>query len=50
MMDLSDGPVATPTASPPPRVRIELDATKPPISHRCDDWQQAVSEGEDYEP
>ncbi len=30
-------------------VRINLDATKLPISHRCDGWQQAVSEGEDYE-
>lgn len=28
---------------------IEIDASKLPINHRCSDWKQAVSEGEDYE-
>ncbi|MBL4809919.1 MAG: thiamine-monophosphate kinase, partial [Phycisphaerales bacterium] len=28
---------------------IEIDATKLPINHRCKDWRQACSEGEDYE-
>jgi thiamine-monophosphate kinase len=50
MMDLSDGlgrdanRIAVASG-----VRIELNAAKLPISHRCGTWQQAVSEGEDYE-
>lgn len=28
---------------------IEIDATKLSINHRCNDWRQAASEGEDYE-
>ena len=50
MMDLSDGlgrdahRIATASG-----VRVELEAAKLPISHRCDGWQQALSEGEDYE-
>lgn len=30
-------------------VRLEIDAARLPISHRCTDWRAAVSEGEDYE-
>lgn len=30
-------------------VRLEIFASKLPISHRCRDWVQAVSEGEDHE-
>ena len=30
-------------------VRLEIDAARLPISHRCDSWREAVSEGEDYE-
>ncbi len=50
MMDLSDGlgrdcdRIAKASG-----VVIEIDAAELPISHRCDDWRQAVSEGEDYE-
>ena len=50
MMDVSDGlgrdadRIAKASG-----IIIELDATKLPINHRCTDWRQAVSEGEDYE-
>jgi thiamine-monophosphate kinase len=50
MMDISDGlgrdadRIATASG-----IIIEIDATKLPINHRCADWIQAVSEGEDYE-
>ncbi len=50
MMDLSDG-----LGRDADRIAkasgliIEIDATKLPINHRCTDWRQAVSEGEDYE-
>lgn len=30
-------------------VRLELDAAKLPISHRCKDWREAAGAGEDYE-
>lgn len=50
MLDLSDGlgrdanRIAAASG-----VIIELDAARLPISHRCDDWRQALSDGEDYE-
>ncbi len=50
MMDLSDG-----LGRDADRIAkasgliIEIDATKLPINHRCKDWREAVSEGEDYE-
>jgi thiamine-monophosphate kinase len=50
MLDLSDGlgrdadRIAKASG-----VIIELDAAKLPINHRCKDWRQACSEGEDYE-
>jgi len=50
MMDLSDGlgrdadRVAKASG-----VCIELDASRLPINHRCKDWLQACSDGEDYE-
>jgi len=30
-------------------VRLEIEAAKLPISHRCKDWREAVCAGEDYE-
>lgn len=30
-------------------VRLEIEAARLPASHRCPGWQEAVSEGEDYE-
>jgi thiamine-monophosphate kinase len=30
-------------------VRLEIDAARLPISHRCGSWREAVREGEDYE-
>lgn len=30
-------------------VRLEIDAARLPISHRCADWRSACAEGEDYE-
>ncbi|MBZ0172065.1 MAG: hypothetical protein K8E66_06770, partial [Phycisphaerales bacterium] len=30
-------------------VRLEIEAARLPISHRCDDWRTAASAGEDYE-
>lgn len=50
MMDLSDG-----LGRDADRIAkasgliIEIEASKLPINHRCKDWRQAVSEGEDYE-
>lgn len=50
MMDLSDGlgrdadRVAKASG-----VCIELDASRLPINHRCGDWREACSDGEDYE-
>jgi thiamine-monophosphate kinase len=50
MMDLSDG-----LGRDADRIAkasgliIEIEATKLPINHRCKDWRDAVSEGEDYE-
>lgn len=50
MMDLSDGLGRdTHRIAAASGVRIELDATNLPTSHRCEHWRQAVSEGEDYE-
>ena len=50
MMDLSDGLGRDAhRISLASGVRIELDAPRLPISHRCNDWHAAVSEGEDYE-
>jgi len=30
-------------------VRLEIEASRLPINHRCSDWRAAVSQGEDYE-
>jgi thiamine-monophosphate kinase len=30
-------------------VRVEIEAARLPINHRCTDWREAVSAGEDYE-
>lgn len=50
MLDISDG-VGTDASrlGTMSGVRLDIDATKLPISHRCSDWRSAVSEGEDYE-
>ncbi len=50
MLDLSDGLGRdADRIAKASNLIIEIDATKLPISHRCKDWRQACSDGEDYE-
>ena len=50
MMDLSDGLGRdSDRIAKASNVCIEIDASKIPMNPGCKDWQQAVSEGEDYE-
>ena len=50
MMDLSDGLGRdSGRIAKASNVCIEIDASKVPMNPGCKDWQQAVSEGEDYE-
>ena len=50
MMDISDGLGRdSHRIAKASNVRIEIDASKVPMNPGCQDWQQAVSEGEDYE-
>jgi len=50
MMDLSDGLGRdSDRIAKGSNVRIEIDGSKVPVNPGCQDWQQAASEGEDYE-
>jgi thiamine-monophosphate kinase len=50
MMDISDGLGRdSHRIAEASNIRIEIDAAKVPMNPGCKDWQQAVSEGEDYE-
>ena len=50
MMDISDGLGRdSHRIAEASNIRIEIDAAKVPRNPGCEDWQQAVSEGEDYE-
>lgn len=50
MMDLSDGLGRdSDRIAKASNLIIEIQAAALPMNHRCTDWRQAVSEGEDYE-